>query len=156
MHWLQLLTKVTTSDFCHGACKHVTPLCVTNHCWKVRPCSASALSSRVPCCLQTGSCLQRFLQPEGTKLGMCMAVVFCQLPRDAAGGLHLLAAYEGGHVVLWDAKQPLAPIASIRGHEEPVMALALQPSGNGERSHCCHGHEWLWLLERSYSPAAAR
>ena len=83
---------------------------------------------------------------------MCMAVVFCQLSPDAAGSLHLLAAYEGGHVVLWDAKQPQAPIASIRGHEEPVMALALQPSGKGGRPPCvCHDHEQLWLLEPSNS-----
>ena len=121
------------------------------------PSSASALSFKVPSCLQTGSRLQRFLQPEGTKLGMCMAAVFCQLPQDAAGSLHLLAAYEGGHVVLWDAEQPLAPIASIRGHEEPVMALALQPSGKGGLPPCtCHDSEWLWLLEWSCLPAAAR
>ena len=114
-------------------------------------CSASEHGFRVPCCLQTGSRLQRFLQPEGTKLGMCMAVVFCQLLGDEAGSPHLLAAYEGGHVVLWDAEQPLAPVASIRGHEEPVMALALQPSGKGGRPPCArHDHERHWLLERSH------
>lgn len=88
---------------------------------------------------------------------MCMAVAFCQLSQDAVGSLHLLAAYEGGHVVLWDAKQPLAPIASIRGHEEPVMALALQPTGTGGQPPCiCHDNECLRLLEQPYSPAAAR
>ncbi len=41
----------------------------------------------------------------------------------------VLSGYEDGSVVLWDARQPGAALASERGHSEPVMCLAVSPAG---------------------------
>lgn len=51
----------------------------------------------------------------------------------AAPGPLLVAGYEDGWVGVWDLRAPAAPLGGLRLHEEPAMALALHPSGEGER-----------------------
>ena len=73
--------------------------------------------------------MRTLVQPEDVmKCGMCMALVFL---RGQGDSLHLLAAYEDGTVALWAAAQPSRPLATVKAHAEPVMALAAMPGTLG-------------------------
>ncbi len=60
-------------------------------------------------------------------MGMCMALQL--FVRPETGALLAAAGYEDGTVAVWDAAQPDRPILHSRMHAEPVMALAMEPSG---------------------------
>ena len=64
-------------------------------------------------------------------MGMCMALQLFYGPNS--GTVHAAAGYEDSTVAVWDTAQPDNPIMSSRMHTEPVMALAVDPSGK-----CAH------------------
>ncbi|KAL0053659.1 hypothetical protein WJX82_009020 [Trebouxia sp. C0006] len=78
--------------------------------------------------LQTGAPMKQLHQTEGVKHGMCMAVqLFNQTARHT---LYALVGYEDGEVAVWDVLQGNLLI-SKHLHDEPVMAVAVDATGQG-------------------------
>ncbi|DBA91574.1 TPA: Guanine nucleotide binding protein (G protein), beta polypeptide 1-like, variant 7 [Trebouxia sp. C0004] len=78
--------------------------------------------------LQTGAPMKQLHQPEGVKHGMCMAVQLFNQP--ARHTLYALVGYEDGEVAVWDVFQGNLLI-SKHLHDEPVMAVAIDATGEG-------------------------
>lgn len=64
----------------------------------------------------------------GMKHGMCMTISLFQ----HADAVHVICSYEDGMVAVWDAAQPQKPCICQRLHQEPIMALALNPDHSGK------------------------
>jgi WD40 repeat protein len=64
----------------------------------------------------------------GSSPGLCMAV---QVLGSGSGHfptcLHVLSGFEDGSLAGWDLRQPGQPLALERGHQEPVLCLAISP-----------------------------
>ena len=111
------------------------------------------------------------LQPlEDEKLGMCMSLALFWPPRAAAP--NLAAGYEDGRLAVWRLEVPLAaaaagggglrtaamlrrPLFTVKLHNEPLMALAVNSSGTGGRRSSVgvcranNGGSWIFFAAAS-------
>lgn len=60
--------------------------------------------------------------------GMCMTINLFR--KDAA--VHAACGYEDGTLAVWGASAPASPLFAARLHQEPIMAVAVDASGDGE------------------------
>lgn len=79
--------------------------------------------------LQTAQLWKELQQSVSTQWGMCMALQLFREPGSQM--IYAAVGYEDGTVAVWDASCPESPMMSCRLHSEPVMALAVYPSGEG-------------------------
>lgn len=64
------------------------------------------------------------LLPQTKSFGMCMSLqAYTQLHGE--GFLHVVAGYEDGSMVMWDARNTKIPCLTTRFHQEPVLSIAL-------------------------------
>ena len=82
-----------------------------------------------PVCLQAPDWQKAFHQATaGIKCGMCMVIrMYAQ-----SGTLQVLCAYEDGTLVLWNADFPCKPQFQERLQKEPIMALSINDSLDGD------------------------
>lgn len=79
--------------------------------------------------MQTGTCIDQLAQPPAMKHGMCMAVQLYIPPGTSQ--LHALVGYEDGELSVWNVVSGQI-LASKHLHDEPVMAVAVDPKGTGQ------------------------
>ncbi len=67
--------------------------------------------------------------------------------------LLVVAGYEDGTVAVWDCSAPATYLAAVRLHPEPIMALAMLPSGGGGFSGSADNHiqafRWVKVIARA-------